>query len=200
MKALADKQTFLGNQSMSKYSDIYIDEINKKAFFVPAVRAGIAAAKPILAQGMKQSYNTAKPILSSAITKGFNMAKPVASRATGIANDFMKGSIQGLQSMASGYRGIASSNAPLKNKIFDIGAKTFSAPWDTAKATLKGKSSFKNLSAKDIGTVFGTAIPGLTLNNAIDSSIDAIPEPQEELGDSNSNLWEDINNRSSRYR
>lgn len=187
---------------MNKYSKIYFEELNQKnAFLVPAARAALSAAKPIVSAGVKNLLNTAKPIVSSAVQKGVSAAKPLTQKTIKSVGNLSSGITEGIGSMARGYRGILESNQPIKNKAMSIMSNTFTQPWNTATAIVKERGGIKNISAKDIGTVFGVATPGLAINNAIDIGIDSAFGDQSQNQDETQNdLWSDINRRSIKYR
>lgn len=187
---------------MNKYSKIYFNELNQKnAFLVPAARAAFSAAKPIVSAGVKNLLNTAKPIVSSAVQKGVSAAKPLTQKTIKSVGNLSSGITGGIGSMARGYRGILESNQPIKNKAMSIMSNTFTQPWNTATAIVKERGGIKNISAKDIGTVFGVATPGLAINNAIDTGIDsAFGDQPQNQDEAKNNLWSDINTRNIKYR
>jgi hypothetical protein len=183
---------------MNKYSKIYFNELNQKnAFLIPAARAAFSAAKPIVSTGVKNLFNAAKPVVSSAIQRGVSAAKPLAEKTIKSVGNFSSGITGGIGSMARGYRGILESNQPVKNKAMSLLSNTFTQPWNTATAIVKSRGGIKNVSAKDIGTVFGVATPGLAVNNAIDTGIDSAfgQEPQNQ-DDAQGDLWSEINRRN----
>jgi hypothetical protein len=174
---------------MNKYTKVYLSSLNKQA--------NMGFLKPLLSKGV------------SAVSSAAQKALPIAGKAI---SDFSAGTIQGLQSMGKGYRVLGQSNMPLKQKITTGLSNTFSSPWNTGKAILSGKP-ISSVNAKDIGTMFGVAAPGMAGLNAVDKTIDAVlpespdtettPSQPTNSVPSNStkgNIWEELNNRNLKYR
>ena len=150
---------------MNKYSKIYFNEIEKHAF-TGALAAG---AKNLALPAIKSTFSAAKPALSKFI--------PAAAKAV---KDFSAGTIDGVSSMAKGYRAIAGSGKPLGKQISDMSQWTFRAPWQAGKSVLSQKP-ITQVTAKDIGTVAGSAVPGLGAMNAIDKGINSGLDKLEKL-------------------
>ncbi len=122
----------------------------------PALKSTFQAAKPVLSS----AYQAAKPTISSTIS---NLGK-------GISN-FSSGTLDGVASMAKGYRALAGTASPISKKIPQMAQWTFGAPWQAAKSTLLSKP-LNQVNAADVGRVVGATVPGLGVLNATDKVID----------------------------
>jgi len=138
---------------MNKYIETYLNELDdKRAFLGKALSAGLGAAfqaaKPILAQGAKDTFTSALKNLSRGTKLTASASKSFGAKTL----DFGKGLGSGIGTVGKDYLNILKTpGMPIGQKILSLGGTTLSTP-----GKMLGQ---KPISAIGAGEIVGAATP-----------------------------------------
>lgn len=141
---------------MDKYTEIYLSQLGQKnAFIGKAIGAAFQAAKPILAQGMKQTaQQSGQATTRAATTLGSNLLSA--------SQNLAKGSLEAAKGFGSGFRTLGNEylstlkapGATSSQKALGIIGKTLSVP-----GAMIGSKPISQIGIREAAQLTGAATP-----------------------------------------
>jgi hypothetical protein len=136
---------------MNKYTETYIDELQKNAFIGRAMGAAFQAAKPIVAQGVKDTLKSLGKNTVKATKTTASGSKSIGTKAL----EFTKGVGSGISTLSKDYLNVLKTpGASPSQKVLGIIGQTLSTP-----GKMIGQKPISQIGMREAGQLAGAATP-----------------------------------------